>query len=141
MPTMTRAEAVDFLAVGTRTGDLATASPQGAPHVAPVWFVVDGDDLVFTTDRDSIKGRHLRANPRGALTVDVAEYPYHFVVVRGPVAVDEEPDDMLSWATRIAERYVPPGRAEEHGRRNVGPEEMLCKLSLEKITGARDIAA
>ena len=63
MPTMTRTEAVDFLAVGTRTGDLATASPQGAPHVAPVWFVVDGDDLVFTTSRDSIKGRHLRANP------------------------------------------------------------------------------
>jgi hypothetical protein len=62
-------------------------------------------------------------------------------VVRGPVAVDEQPDDMLSWATRIAERYVPPGRAEEYGRRNMGPEEMLCRLSLEKITGARDIAA
>src|SRR3981189_1241666 len=89
MPTMTRTEAVDFLAGGTRTGHLATAPPQGPPHLAPVWFVVDGDDLVFTTDRDSIKGRHLRANPRGALTVDVAEYPYHFVVVRGPAAAEE----------------------------------------------------
>lgn len=143
MPTMTRAEAVDFLAAGTRTGDLATASPQGAPHVAPVWFVVDGEDLVFTTGRDSIKGRHLRTNPRAALTVDIAEYPYHFVVVRGPVQVDERPgdSDMLTWATRIAQRYVPAGRAQEYGQRNAGDEEMLCRLSLDKVTGAHDIAA
>ncbi|GAB2836549.1 hypothetical protein GCM10022221_39650 [Actinocorallia aurea] len=40
METMTRPQAIEFLAVGTRTGRLATASPDGASHVAPVWFVV-----------------------------------------------------------------------------------------------------
>jgi PPOX class probable F420-dependent enzyme len=137
---MSAAEAIKFLTEGTRTGRLATASPTGSPHVAPVWFVVDGDDLVFTTGRETIKGRHLRANPRAALTVDVDVYPYSYVVVRGPVAVQEHAADLLWWATRLAERYVPAGQAEEYGRRNAVESELLCRLHIDRITGQADIA-
>jgi PPOX class probable F420-dependent enzyme len=137
---MDRAEAMEFLAAGTRTGKLATASPSGVPHVAPIWFVVDGEDLVFTTNMETVKGRHLRANPRGALTVDRSEFPYDFVVVRGPIDVAELAPDLLEWATRIAERYVPAGRAEDYGKRNAVPDELLCRLRVERIVGQRDIA-
>jgi PPOX class probable F420-dependent enzyme len=140
MGTMTRAEAIGFLAEGTHTGKLATASNVGAPHVAPVWFVLDGDELVFTTAATSVKGRHLRANPRAALTVDVEQYPYAFVVVRGPVGLSAEPDELLAWAIRIAERYVPAGRAEEYGRRNGVDGELLCRLKLDRVLGISDIA-
>ena len=33
-----------FLSEGTRTGKLAWVGRDGSPHVAPVWFVLDGDD-------------------------------------------------------------------------------------------------
>ena len=137
---MEPAEARQFLADGTRTGKLATASPTGVPHVAPVWFVLDGDDLVFTTAITTVKGRHLRANPRAALTVDRSQFPYDWVLVRGPVVVVERAPDLLEWATRIAERYVPAGRASEYGARNAVPEELLCRLRIERIVGERDIA-
>jgi PPOX class probable F420-dependent enzyme len=137
---MTKDEAIEFLGVGTRTGKLATASSAGAPHVAPIWFVVDGGDLVFTTGEDTVKGQHLLANPRAALTVDVDQYPYDFVVVRGSVGIEPAAPDLLTWATRIAQRYVPEGRAPEYGRRNAVPGELLCRLHIERITGARDIA-
>jgi len=137
---MTREEAMRFLTEGTRTGKLATASPSAAPHVAPIWFVVADRDVVFMTGRDTVKGRHLRANPRAAMAVDVSEYPYHFVVVRGPVVIDERAADLLSWSTRIAARYVPPGQADEYGRRNAVATEMLCRLRVERITGERDLA-
>jgi PPOX class probable F420-dependent enzyme len=137
---MTRQEAIDFLSVGSRTGRLATASPTGEPHVAPVWFLVDGEDLVFTTGEETIKGRNLRANARAAMTVDVPEYPYHFVVVRGSVSLESRPPDMLAWTTRLAERYVPARRAREYGERNAVDGEMLCRLRMERISGARDIA-
>src|SRR5258705_4281166 len=104
---MTEDQAITFLSQGTHTGKLATTSPTAEPHVAPIWFVVDGRDLVFNTDGESVKGRHLRANPRAALAVDVEEFPYHFVSVRGGVSVEEDPDDMAALATRIAQRYVP----------------------------------
>jgi len=138
---MSRGEAMAFLAEGTRTGKLATASPSGAPHVAPLWFVVVGDDLVFTTGRDSVKARHLRANPRAALAVDVEAFPYHFAVARGPVDVEDDAADLLTWTTAIATRYVPAGRAEEYGRVYADAGELLCRLRIEHLTGARDVVA
>ncbi|MEN3308582.1 MAG: hypothetical protein V7603_4784 [Micromonosporaceae bacterium] len=137
---MTRDQAIAFLAEGTHTGKLATASPEGAPHVAPVWFLVDGDDLVFTTGRDTVKGRHLRANPRAALSADIEEFPFTFVTVRGAVTVEQRAADLLSWATRLAARYVPPERAQEYGRRNAVPEELLCRLHIDRVASYADIA-
>ena len=133
-------EIAAFLSRGTRTGKLATAGPSGAPHVAPVWFVVDGRELVFQTGRDTVKGRHLRANPRASLCVDDEAFPYAFVVVHGGVTLDEDLAAMLGWSTRIAERYVPDGRAEEFGRRNSVAGEMLCRLRMDRVVGAVDIA-
>jgi len=140
MALMTREEAIAFLSTGTRTGKLATASAVGAPHVAPVWFVFDGEDLIFTTHNTSLKGRHLKANPRAALSADVEVFPYEFVTVRGPVTISTDADELLTWATRIAERYVPVGRAEEYGRRNGAEGELLCRMRLEHVTGLTDIA-
>jgi PPOX class probable F420-dependent enzyme len=138
---MTRDEAIRFLSGGAHTGKLATASASGAPHVAPIWFVVDDTDVVFTTSRDTVKGRHLRANPRAAMSVDIEEYPHSFVVVRGSVSLADGDPDLLAWTTRIAERYVPAGRAEEYGRRNAVVDEMLCRLRLDRVNGSRNIAA
>lgn len=140
MARMTREEALAFLTAGTRTGKLATASSVGAPHVAPVWFVLDGDELVFTTGSTTMKGRHLRANPRAGLAVDNEEFPYDFVAVRGPVTMNADLDDLLVWSTRIAERYVPAGRAEEYGHRNTVEGELVCRMKLERVSGVSDIA-
>ena len=126
---------------GTRAGKLATASPSGAPSVAPLWFTVDGDDAVFSTGRDSIKGRHLAANPRAALTVDSDEFPYAYVSVRGPVTMTDDPDDLLEWNARLAERYVPEGRAEEYGKRNSGPDMLVCRLRLQRVSAWAEIAS
>ncbi len=59
LPRMTETEWREFLAAGTRTGKLATTRPDGRPHVVPIWFILDGDDLVFTTGADTVKGRSL----------------------------------------------------------------------------------
>jgi PPOX class probable F420-dependent enzyme len=140
MTVMTRAEAIDFLAAGTRTGKVATSSPSGAPHVAPVWFVVDGDDLVFNTGETTVKGRHLAANPRACLSVDIEVYPYSFVVVRGSVAIEAQAPDLRHWATQIAKRYVPARQAEAFGKRNAVDGELLVRLHMEQVIGERDIA-
>ena len=137
---MTRQEALDFIGMGSRTGKLATASPSGKPHVAPVWFVVDGDDLVFTTSEGTVKGRNLRANPHAAVTVDVSEYPYAFAVVRGSVTLELRAPDLLAWTTRIAERYVPARLATDFGKRNAVDSEALCRLHIGHLSGAVDIA-
>jgi PPOX class probable F420-dependent enzyme len=140
MQTMTTDEAMAFLAKGARTGKLATASPAGAVHVAPVWFVTDGNDLAFTTYFNTVKARHLSANPQAALTVDDEEFPYAFVVARGPVTVDTTAEDLAEWTHRIAARYVPADRAAEFGRRNAIAGEWLCRLHVRHLIGQSEIA-
>jgi nitroimidazol reductase NimA-like FMN-containing flavoprotein (pyridoxamine 5'-phosphate oxidase superfamily) len=38
--------------------------------VTPIWFVLDGDDVVLTTSSSGVKGRALRRDPNAALCVD-----------------------------------------------------------------------
>ncbi|MDT7575617.1 MAG: hypothetical protein QOH17_1950, partial [Pseudonocardiales bacterium] len=48
---MTAEQLREFLSHGTRTAKLATTMRDGSPHVMPVWFVLDGEDIVFMTNR------------------------------------------------------------------------------------------
>ena len=130
-----------FLAEGTRTGKLATVREDGRPHVAPVWFVLDGQDLVFTTGAETVKGRNLRRDPRVAISVDRQEPMYDFVIVEGTATISADPAELLHWATRIAARYVGEAQAETYGRRNAVPGELLVRVTPTRIVSAKDVAA
>lgn len=140
MRRMTDDEIRGFLSEGTRTGKLATVRVDGRPHVAPVWFVLDGDEVVFTTGGGTIKGANLDREGRAALAVDLEEPPYAFVTVEGAVSISEDPGEMLFFATRIGGRYMGVDRAEEYGRRNAVEGEWLVRLRLDKLIGLTDIS-
>jgi PPOX class probable F420-dependent enzyme len=125
---MSKEEARAFLAEGTRTGKLATVRRDGRPHVVPIWFVLDGEDVIFTTGAETVKGRALRRTGRGALCVDLERPPFAYVMIEGEVEISEDLDEMLVWATRLAARYEGAERAEEFGRRNAVPGELLVRL-------------
>ena len=137
---MTPDEVRAFLSHGTRTAKVATSLPDGQPHVMPVWFVLDGEKLVFTTWGDSVKGRNLRRDPRAAVIVDDEVAPYAFVHIRGPVTVSEDLEDLLRLATVIGGRYMGADRAEEFGRRNAVPGELLVRLRPERVIAAAAVA-
>src|SRR5262252_9115830 len=113
---MTSDEIRAFLCEGTRTAKVATSGPSGQPHVMPVWFTLDGEELVFMTWGDSVKGRNLRRNPRAAIVVDDEVAPYAFVHLRGDVTLSDDIDELLCFATAIGGRYMGTDRAEEFGR-------------------------
>ncbi len=129
-----------FLLAGTRTAVLSTVRADGRPHAAPVWFTLDGDDVLFTTGADTIKGRHLRRDPRAALTVDDATPPFAFVIMRGPVELSDDLEAMLPIATELGRRYLGAARAEETGRRNAVPGELLVRFRPERISAFTGIA-
>lgn len=90
---------------GTRTAKVATTRRDGRPHVVPVWFVLDGQELVFATPSDSIKARTLRRNPRVSVCVDVQEPPFEFVVIDGAATLTEDPAAVAAGYGKIAARY------------------------------------
>jgi PPOX class probable F420-dependent enzyme len=137
---MSAARALEFLAEGTRTGKVATVRADGRPHVAPVWFVVDGGDLYFMTGADSVKGKSLQRDPRVALSVDLEQPPYSFVSVEGTVTVERDPQAMLERSIAIARRYMGEQQAEAFGRRNAVEGELLIKIAPTRIVGVDNVA-
>ena len=140
MERMTDEDRRAFLAAGARTAALATVRSDGRPHVAPIWFQTDGDDLIFTTWHDSVKGRNLRRDPRATVSVDDPTFPFAFVVLEGSCSISEDRADLTRWSHRIAARYVPRERATEFGDRNAVPGELLIRLVPTHSTAQRCIA-
>ncbi|MFD5507652.1 PPOX class F420-dependent oxidoreductase [Streptomyces sp. NPDC059761] len=130
---MTQEEWRAFVSYGTRTGKLSTVREDGSPHIAPVWFVLDGDTFVFNTGKDTAKGRNLLRDGRVALCVDDDRPPYSYVVLQGRAEIGEDPEEMLPWATRIAARYMGEERAADFGRRNAVPGELLVRVPIDKV--------
>ncbi|MEV0040153.1 PPOX class F420-dependent oxidoreductase [Streptomyces sp. NPDC050804] len=137
---MSKDEWQAFVSEGTRTAKLSTVRADGSPHIAPVWFVLDGDDLVFNTGRETVKGRNLLRDGRAALCVDDERPPFAFVVIQGRAEIDEEPERLRTWATRIAARYMGEERAGEFGERNGVPGELVVRLKADKVSAFASVA-
>jgi PPOX class probable F420-dependent enzyme len=135
---------VSFLSAGTRTGMLGYVAADGRPLVAPVWFVVDRDQegaqLVFNTGRDTSKGRALARDSRVVICVDDPQPPYSFVQVQGLASISDEPGDVLDVATRTGARYMGADRADEFGRRNSVPGELVVRVRPTKVVAGFDIS-
>ncbi len=138
MRVMSRAEATAFLSAGTRTGKLAVIRADGSPLVVPIWFVLDGDDLVFMTGADTVKGRALQRDPRVSICVDEEIPPYAFVRVDGTVRIETDVAAMIPWSVAIAGRYMGE-QAEEFGHRNAVEGELLVRLTPTRVVAYDDI--
>ncbi|HYI36572.1 MAG TPA: PPOX class F420-dependent oxidoreductase [Thermoleophilaceae bacterium] len=144
---MSTGEIREFLTHGTRTGKLAVLTPSGHPHVMPIWFVLDPPcggqaawDIVFNTGAKTVKGKHILSDGRVSLAVDDEQPPFAYVHIRGTATAEDNPPDMLEWATRIGARYMGEDRAEEFGRRNGVPGELLVRLTPERVIAERGVA-
>lgn len=133
-------EVAQFLSAGTRTGMLGFVAADGRPLVAPVWFLVDNNELVFNTGRDTAKGRALQRDSRVVICVDDPHPPYSFVQVQGTATAIEDAEDLLDVATRIGARYMGTHRAHEFGRRNAVPGELMVRVRPTKVISAFNIA-
>jgi len=70
MPEMTKKEIRNFLLQGTFTGKLGTINKNGIPHIVPIWYTLDEDNIIFNTCNNSVKAKNIRGNNRVSLCVD-----------------------------------------------------------------------
>lgn len=150
MAQMTNNEIYSFLTRGTVTAKISTSSLTGKPHVAPVWFVVDGDlsqpanalIITFTTYSKSVKAKQLLSNPQVCVCVDDQKPPYSFVIINGSVDIDRTPneEELLKYTTRIAERYMGNENAERYGKRNAVPGELIIRVRPKKIIAEKNVS-
>ncbi len=146
MAEMSKKEITKFIMQNTLTGKLATVKKDGSPHVVPIWFILDdidnSDDIIFTTGSTSVKARNIQRNDRVCICIDDQTPPFSFVTVYGIAEIQQfNQNELLKWATKIAERYMGKDNAESFGTRNSTEGELLVRIKPLSIVAEKNIAA
>jgi PPOX class probable F420-dependent enzyme len=129
-----------FVSSGTRTGKLAVVRKDGSPHVVPIWFVMDGGDVVFNTGEKTVKGRAIARDGRVSMCVDDEDPPYTYVQLNGRATISTDLEELRRFATLIGGRYMGADRAEEFGARNGVPGELVVRFTPNRVIAERDVA-
>ena len=127
-------------ALPARTAKLAIVRKDGSAHVAPVWVDIDGDDIIFMTSADTIKGKAILRDPRVSLCWDDERPPFSFVTIAGTASTSTDATELLYWGTRIGGRYMGEENAEAFGKRNAVPPEMVVRVTPTQIIAKVDVA-
>jgi PPOX class probable F420-dependent enzyme len=115
----------------------------GPPHLSPVYYVVDGDDILISTTASRFKAKAVRRNPEVSVCVLAESMPFAYVAVYGKGVVEEHgaPELMAHIGTAMSGNPIPEAamgaleeRAKEEGRvvLRVTPEHGISTLPLSR---------
>jgi PPOX class probable F420-dependent enzyme len=94
---------------------VGTKNPDGSPHLAVMWYFLDGDDIFVNSAEGRIKDRNLAADPRMSVLV---EDGYRWVRVDGRARIEHDQSITHADIRRLATRYYEDERKVEEGMRN-----------------------
>lgn len=130
---MTHNEWRSFVTAGTKLAHIALARLDGRPHVTPVCFILDGDELAFALSPGSVKGKSLARDRRIAICVSGESQPYSFVTIEGEARISAEPDQIKHIAAGIANRYYPSQPADEFAESFVQSGFTAVRISITNV--------
>jgi nitroimidazol reductase NimA-like FMN-containing flavoprotein (pyridoxamine 5'-phosphate oxidase superfamily) len=111
---------------------LATVGPEGYPHIVPLYFVRDGDDLVFGSDRDERKVRNALANPKGAVVIggdpatDEAGY-----MIQGDLSIEDDNGQITM--RKLLSRYETKDEADRLAAEWARSDLVIIRLSSRSV--------
>ncbi len=83
----------------------------GYPHTVPVWFMLDGNDVVIISVRETRKVAYALENPKGAVAIGGDPADDGGYLIKGDFAIEPDPDD--AWTRTLTHRYEEPEKAEQ----------------------------
>jgi PPOX class probable F420-dependent enzyme len=123
---MTKAERAAFLA-DVHVGVLAVDEPGRGPLSLPIWYLVDGEEIVISISAGSLKARLLAAAGRATMTIQTEEPPYKYASIEGPVTVVPASHDPLE----LASRYLGPELGQWYVENSADPDAVNVRLRPE----------
>jgi len=110
---------------------IAVIDNHGYPHMIPIWFARDGDDVMFFSSRNARKIKHVQANPKGALTIGGDPYGSEGYLLKGEFSIEE--DLGHRWLREITFRYEPREIADKHLAEWVNDDLVLLRFKPRKV--------
>jgi general stress protein 26 len=113
------------------TARMSTIDGQGFPHTVPVWYKLDGDDVVVMGTRTTKKVAHMRNNPKGAVSIGGGQGDDAGYLLKGEWRVEEDSDKY--WQQTITRYYEPPEKAEADLADWVDLDIIVMRLKTSKV--------
>ena len=107
---------------------LATLMPDGSPHVAPVWFEFDGQNIVINTAKGRVKDKNMRRDPRVGLDILDPDNPYRHLSIRGRV-VDVTEQGADAHIDKLTKKYI---GQDKYPYRGNGEVRVIYKIAPEQ---------
>jgi PPOX class probable F420-dependent enzyme len=89
---------------------IGTINPDGYPHAVPLWYEVDGDEVIFIAERKTKKVKNLLVNPKAVVTMG-GDPPTAAYMITGDCTIEDDTDH--AWTKRITYRYEDKEQAEK----------------------------
>ena len=89
---------------------IALIDANGYPTIIPIWFMLEGDEIYFMSDRDTAKVRLAQANPKGAVTIGGERDGLPGYTLKGEFTVEETGH---YWMEKITRHYETKERADQ----------------------------
>jgi PPOX class probable F420-dependent enzyme len=108
---------------------LATIMPDGGPHVSPVWFEYDGENIIINSAKGRVKDRNMRSNPHVAISIMDPKNPYRYLGIRGRVTeITEIQAD--AHIDKLAKKYL---NLDKYPSRTPGEVRVMYKVKPEGV--------
>jgi PPOX class probable F420-dependent enzyme len=111
---------------------LGTVSRSGAPHLTVMWYVLDGDEIVFNTKAGRAKESNLHRDPRVSLLVYDGS-GYRYLRIDGTVRAITDPATAQADIARLAARYHGPDEAARSVARFQTEERISYRLPTTRV--------
>ncbi len=128
---MSPQEMEDFLSEGN-VARIATIKPDNSPHITPVWYLWENNQLLIAISKGSLKERNIRKNKKVAVTIDSNTAPNKGVIIEGTAEVEEELGEEIE--RRICRRYLNAEDLDEYiAYAHANWQSILIRIRPEKI--------
>ena len=94
---------------------VGTINVDGSPHLAVMWYLIDGDNIVVNSAQGRIKDRNLAADLRMSVLV---EDGYRWIRVDGRARIEHDQSIAHADIRRLAARYYEDERRVEDSVKN-----------------------
>lgn len=113
-----------------RFGVLATINPSGTAQLTVMWYLLEGEDILFNTKRGRQKELNLRRDPRVSLVV---EDGYRFVRITGRVTEVSGAETGHRDIHRLAIRYQGEDSAAQAMERFSREERVSYRIAVANV--------
>ena len=104
---------------------LGTTNPSGSPQLTVMWYLLDGDEIVFNTRAGRAKDVNLQRDPRVSLLV-MADDGYRYLRIDGRVRTITDQATAQNDIRRLALRYYgDAARVDNAMRDTFGKQERI----------------